>query len=148
MSIDIKIIKTEEQHKRYLAEVKKLAIGDPLPGTKEGDRLELLSKLVEDFEKARYTFERPDPISAIVFCMEEQGLLQKDIAPLLGGKNRASEVLSGKRPLTVAMVRALHEQLGIPAELLIQEQAALAEERRASYRAAKKKTAKKKLRKK
>lgn len=121
MITELKIIKTEEQYQSYLAEVEKLALEDPRPGTDAADRLELLSKLIEDFEEERYEFERPGPISAILFRMEEQGLRQKDIAPLLGGKNRASEVLSGKRPLTLTMVRALNEQLGIPAELLIQE---------------------------
>jgi HTH-type transcriptional regulator / antitoxin HigA len=118
-----KIIKTEKQYRAYLAEVERLAAEDPLPGAIDGDRLELLAKLVEDYEKARFQFERPDPISAILFRMEEQGLRQKDLAPILGGKNRASEILSRKRPLTLAMVRSLSESLGIPAELLIREPA-------------------------
>ncbi len=120
-AMEPKIIKTEAEHKAYLAEVERLASEDPLPGTQQGDRLELLAKLVEDYEKERYRFDRPDPISAIRFRMEEQGLRQKDIAPLLGGKNRASEVLAGKRPLTIAMIRALSSQLSLPADLLIGE---------------------------
>ncbi len=119
-----RIIKTQEQYKAYLAEVEKLAGEDPAPGTPAGDRLELLAKLVEDYEKERFAFQRPNPISAILFRMEEQGLRQKDLAPLLGGKNRVSEVLAGKRPLTLQMVRALNQTLHIPAELLIQEQQA------------------------
>ena len=114
-----KIIKTEAQHKAYLAEVERLASDDPAPGTEQGDRLELLAKLVEDYEKERYRFNRPDPISAIRFRMQEKGLRQKDIAPILGGKNRASEILSGKRPLTIPMIRALSSQLSLPADLLI-----------------------------
>lgn len=114
-----KIIKTDAQHKAYLAEVERLAADDPVSGSVEGDRLELLAKLVEDYEKDHYRFARPDPISAIRFRMEEQGLRQKDLAPILGGKNRVSEVLSGSRPLTVQMIRALSESLAIPAELLI-----------------------------
>jgi HTH-type transcriptional regulator / antitoxin HigA len=121
MKIEPKIIKTEKQHRLYLAEVERLAMGDPAPGTRDGDRLELLAKLVEDYEKQRFEFGRPDPIEAIVFRMEEQGLRQKDLVPILGGKNRVSEILSGKRPLTLAMVRALTDALSIPAELLIQE---------------------------
>jgi HTH-type transcriptional regulator / antitoxin HigA len=116
-----KVIKTEAQYQAYLAEVERIAADDPVPGTPEGDRLELLAKLVEDYEKGRFPFERPDPISAIRFRMQEQGLRQKDLAPILGGKNRASEVLSRKRPLTLPMVRALSESLHIPAELLIGE---------------------------
>lgn len=116
-----RIIKTEDQYRDYLAEVKRLAADDPVPGTPEGDRLELLAKLVEDYEKERFKFDRPDPVDAIRFRMEEQGLRQKDLAPILGGKNRASEILSRKRPLTLAMVRALCDKLHIPAELLIRE---------------------------
>ena len=119
--MDLKIIKNDAQHKAYLAEVERLAAEDPVPGSPDGDRLELLAKLVEDYEKERYRFARPNPISAIRFRMEEQGLRQKDLAPLLGGKNRASEVLSGSRPLTVQMIRSLSESLSIPADLLIGE---------------------------
>lgn len=123
MKIEPKIIKTEKQYRAYLAEVDRLATDDPVPGTPDGDRLELLAKLVEDYEKERFKFKRPDPIAAIRFRMEERGLRQKDIAPMLGGKNRVSEVLAGKRPLTLAMVRALNYSLHISAELLIREPA-------------------------
>lgn len=119
--IEPKIIKTEEQYRAYLAEVERLAADDPAPGTPEGDRLELLAKLVEDYEKERFKFERPDPVDAILFRMEEQGLRRKDLAPILGGKNRVSEVLARKRPLTLSMVRALSDTLQIPADLLIRE---------------------------
>ena len=124
MIIEPKIIKTEDQYRAYLAEVDRLAADDPVPGTPTGDRLELLAKLVEDYEKERFKFKRPDPIAAIRFRMEERGLRQKDLAPMLGGKNRVSEVLAGKRPLTLAMVRALNYSLHISAELLIREPAA------------------------
>lgn len=119
--IEPKIIKTGEQYGAYLAEVERLAADDPAPGTPEGDRLELLAKLVEDYEKERFKFERPDPVDAILFRMEEQGLRRKDLAPILGGKNRVSEVLARKRPLTLSMVRALSDTLQIPADLLIRE---------------------------
>lgn len=119
-----RIIKTEQQHRDAVAEVERLAAEDPLMGSTEGDRLELLAKLVEDYEKQRFAFARPDPLSAIRFRMEEQGLRQKDLAPMLGGKNRVSEVLSGKRALTIGMVRSLSESLHIPAELLVREPAA------------------------
>jgi len=69
-----KIIKTEEQYRAYLSEVEGLASVDPAPGTLDGDRLELLAKLVEDYERERFKFERPDPVEAILFRMEQQGL--------------------------------------------------------------------------
>lgn len=116
-----RIIKSDEQYRAYLAEVDRLATEDPVAGSPEGDRLELIAKLVEDYEKERFKLSRPDPVEAILYRMEEQGLRQKDLAPMLGGKNRVSEVLSRKRPLTLAMVRALSESLHIPAELLIRQ---------------------------
>ena len=122
--MDIRIIKTKQQYRRYLKEMDRLAPLDPDPRTPGGARLELLAKLVEDYEKEHFKFRKPDPVEAILFRMEEQGLRQKDIADIVGGKNRASEVLSRKRPLTLAMIRALHEKLGIPSELLIREPAA------------------------
>ena len=118
------IIKTDEQHKVFLVEVERLTALDPDPESPEGLRLELMAKLVEDYEKTRFAFAKPDPIDAIVFRMEQQGLKQKDIAPYLGGKNRASEVLSRKRSLTLPMIRSLYEKLGIPPGLLIREPAA------------------------
>ena len=119
--LEPRIIKTDDQYRAYLAEVDRLATDDPVPGTTDGDRLELLAKLVEDYEKGRFQFKRPAPIDAIRFRMEEQGLRQKDLAPLLGGRNRVSEVLAGKRPLTVAAIRALSDALHIPADLLVRE---------------------------
>jgi len=116
-----RLIKTNDQYRLYVAEAAKLAARDPSPQSKEGGRLELLAKLIEDFEKERYQFRKPDPVEAIVFRMEQRGLRQKDIANLLGGKNRASEVLSRKRPLTLPMIRAIYEKLDVPAELLIRE---------------------------
>lgn len=116
-----RIIKTDEQYRDFLAEVERLAIEDPDPASDDGARLELLAKLVSDYEKERFSFEKPDPIEAIVFRMEEAGLRQRDIADALGGKNRASEVLARKRPLSLAMIRALHDRLSIPADLLIRE---------------------------
>ncbi|HEV7800832.1 MAG TPA: transcriptional regulator [Burkholderiales bacterium] len=87
-------------------------MNDPDPATAEGARLELLAKLVEDYELQRFKFKKPDPVDAIIFRMEQQGSKQKDIASLLGGKTRASEILARKRPLTLTMIRALHESAG------------------------------------
>lgn len=118
-----KIIKSEDQYNRYLTEVERLVDLDPDAGTDDGARLELLAKLVEDFENTRFPFGKPDPVDAIIFRMEQQGLRQKDIAEFLGGKNRASEILARKRPLTLPMIRALYKNLNIPPELLIREPA-------------------------
>lgn len=115
-----RIIKGNKQYRNYLAEVERLAVSDPDIDSADGARLELLAKLVEDYERDRFAIPRPDPIDAIVFRMEQQGLRQKDIAGYLGGKNRASEVLARKRPLTLTMIRELHQNLGIPLELLVQ----------------------------
>jgi len=119
--MELRIVKTEDQYRRYLKEIEELAAHDPDPDSQEGGRLELLAKLVEEYEKTRFPIGTPDPVDVIMFRMEEQGLRQKDIADILGGKNRASEVLSRKRPLTLPMIRALHERLAIPSELLIRE---------------------------
>lgn len=119
--LEPKIIKSEDQYRTYLAEIDRLAGDDPALGTPDGDRLELLAKLVEDYEKERFHFNRPDPIAAIRFRMEESGLRQIDLAPYLGGRNRVSEVLAGKRPLTVAAIRALSDALHIPADLLVRQ---------------------------
>lgn len=116
-----RIIKTEAQYREYLAEVERLAGSDPDADSREGARLELLAKLVEDYEQSVYAFEQPDPIDAILFRMEQQGLRQRDVAEVLGGKNRASEVLARKRPLTLPMIRALSDRLKIPSEVLIRE---------------------------
>jgi HTH-type transcriptional regulator/antitoxin HigA len=119
----IRIIKTKAQHRAARDEAVRLARLDPTPESSDGLRLELLAKLIEDYEKARFVFAKPDPIDAILFRMEERGLRQTDLAKVLGGKNRASEVLARKRPLTLPMIRALHEKLDIPPALLIREPA-------------------------
>jgi HTH-type transcriptional regulator/antitoxin HigA len=121
--MELRIIKTDEQHRRYLEEARRLVKKDPGPETADGARLELLAKLIDDYERERFKFRKPDPIEAILFRMEEQGLRQSDLAEIVGGKNRASEILSRKRPLTLPMIRALNKKLGIPSELLIREPA-------------------------
>jgi HTH-type transcriptional regulator/antitoxin HigA len=133
--MDVRIIKTDDRYRRSLAEIRRLAEADPDPESAEGARLELLAKLVEDYEKQAFPLDKPDPIDALVFRMEQLGLRQKDVALLLGGKNRASEVLARKRPLTLPMIRALHRHLAIPSELLIREPAAKYETGRRTRRA-------------
>jgi HTH-type transcriptional regulator/antitoxin HigA len=119
--MEVRIIKTDEQYRHFLAELARLAGEDPEPDSEAGVRLEVLAKLVEDYERVAFPFDKPDPVAAILFRMEQQGLRQKDIAELLGGKNRASEILSRKRALTLPMIRALNKKLQIPAQLLIHE---------------------------
>lgn len=116
-----RIIKTEEEYDKALAEVERLIALDPEPTTPEGERLELNSTLVEKYELEYFPFEKPDPIETIRFRMEQQELKQRDLIPYIGSRSKVSEILSGKRSLTLSMIRALSEGLGIPAEILIQE---------------------------
>lgn len=114
-----RIIKTDAQYREYLGEIEHLCMLDPEPDSDEGERLALLALLVEDYEKARASLPLPNPIDAILFRMEEQGLKQKDLVPYIGSRGRVSEVLSGKRKLTLKMARALRKGLGIPANVLL-----------------------------
>lgn len=111
-------IRTEADYKAALKEVESLF--DALPNTPEYDRLDLLSTLVEAYEKVHYPIKPPDPIEAILYYMETRGLSRKDLEPCLGSRARVSEVLSRKRSLTLEMIRKLNQELGIPAEVLIQ----------------------------
>ncbi|PFH08804.1 HTH-type transcriptional regulator/antitoxin HigA [Collimonas sp. PA-H2] len=117
--MEYRILKSETEHQTALLEAEGLVALDPPTGSTEGDRLALLALLIEDYEKRAYQFEALDPIEIIEFRMAEQGLRQKDLVPLLGSRSRVSEVLGGKRPLTVQMIRALSSGLGIPADALI-----------------------------
>ncbi|NOT20044.1 MAG: ImmA/IrrE family metallo-endopeptidase [Sideroxydans sp.] len=117
--MNTKVIRSEEQHQDYLLEIQKLIEQAPQTGTEAAERLELLSVLVESYENQKYPIEAPDPISAIHFRMQEQGLRQADLIPYFGTRSRVSEVLSRKRPLTVNMIRALSSGLGISTETLI-----------------------------
>jgi HTH-type transcriptional regulator/antitoxin HigA len=89
------------------------------PRTADGDRLDVLVTLVEAWERKHEPMDLPDPVAAIKFRMEQSGLTPKDLVPMTGRLNRVYEVLSGKRPLTLPMIRRLHMQLAIPAESLI-----------------------------
>lgn len=116
-----KIIKTEAEYRSYLSEVERVALSDPSPESSAGARLELLSLLVEEYEKTRFRFETPSPIEAIQFRMHEQGLRQADLVPYFGSRSRVSEVLAGKRPLTVQMIRDISMGLGISADVLVSD---------------------------
>ena len=112
-----KIIKTEAEHTAALARIE--AIFDAQPGTPEGDELELLAMLVDQYEKVAFPINLPDPLAAIQFRMEQQGLKNKDLIPFIGSPSKVSEVLSGQRGLSLSMIRNLVKGLGIPAEVLI-----------------------------
>jgi HTH-type transcriptional regulator / antitoxin HigA len=117
--MDIKPIRTEADYKAALKEVAALMESDPALGTLNGDRLDVLVTLVQAFEARQFLIDLPDPIEAIKFRMEQQGLRPKDLEPMIGRSNRVYEILNRKRPLTMSMVRKLHTGLGISAECLI-----------------------------
>lgn len=111
----IRILKNEADYEAALAEIEKIMV-NPRP---DADRLELLALLVSDYEDKYYPIDMPDPVEAITFRMEQMGLTRKDLERYIGSRSKVSEVLSGKRRLSLTMIRALHEGLGIPAEVLL-----------------------------
>ena len=115
--MDIKPIRTNADHQATLREIEGLMLAEQ--NTKEGDRLDVLVTLVEAYEREHFPMELPDPVAAIKFVMEQQGLTLKDLEPAIGRPNRIYEVLNHTRPLTLAMIRNLHSRFGIPSELLI-----------------------------
>lgn len=117
----IKVIKTEQDYKEALKLVESLISHDPNPDSDEGEQLSLLSTLIQDYEDRVFPETLPSPIEAIKFRMEQANLKPADLVPFIGSRGRVSEILSGKRQLTLEMVRALSEGLGIPAEVLIQK---------------------------
>ncbi|MDE2607604.1 MAG: transcriptional regulator [Burkholderiales bacterium] len=119
--MDIRPIHTEADHKAALKEISALMDSDPAPGTAERDRLDILATLVQAYEARHMPIAAPDPVEAIKFRMEQSGLSVKDLEPIIGKSNRVYEVLNRKRPLTLAMIRRLHQSLGIPADVLIAE---------------------------
>ncbi|MBN1621851.1 MAG: hypothetical protein JW871_04590 [Endomicrobiales bacterium] len=114
-----RLIKNEEDYNLALSRIEELM--DAEQGTDEMDELELLTALVEMYEQKQYPIDWPDPVEAIKFRMEQMGLAQKDMVPYFGSKSKVSEVLNGKRPLTLSMMRELNKGLGIPAEILLKE---------------------------
>jgi HTH-type transcriptional regulator / antitoxin HigA len=113
----IKPIKSKKDYTASLKEIQRL--WDAELNTPDGDNLEILITLVEAYEEKHYPIDPPDPVEAIKFRMEQKGLRQVDLASMMGGKNRVSEVLSKKKPLTLKMIRNLHKGIGIPYESLI-----------------------------
>jgi HTH-type transcriptional regulator/antitoxin HigA len=115
-----KVIKTGKDYESALRHVESLMA----QATPDEAELELWSLLIEKYEEERFPIAAPDPIEAIRFRMEQGGLENKDLYPYLQSKSKVSEVMNGKRPLSLAMIRALHRGLKIPAEVLVQEPAA------------------------
>src|SRR5215207_9917591 len=114
---DVKPIRTEADYDAALAEVERL--WGAKTGTPEGDRLDVLATLIDAYEAEYHPMDPPDPIEAIQFRMEQQGLTRKDLEPIIGTRTRVAEVLNRKRGLSIGMIRRLHDRLGISAEILI-----------------------------
>lgn len=114
---EVKPIRTKADYRKALAEVERL--WGAKSGTLEGDRLDVLATLIDVYESEHYPMDQPDPIEAIKFRMEQQGLSRKDLEPIIGTRTRVAEVLNRKRALSIGMIRRLHDRLGISAEVLI-----------------------------
>jgi HTH-type transcriptional regulator / antitoxin HigA len=116
--MEVRPIRSEADYRVALTQVSDLVDLDPHPDSPEGERLELLSTLVEAYEARRYPMELPDPVAAIRFHMDQTGMSVADLVPYIGPRHRVYEVLGGKRPLTMPMIRRLMT-LGIPASSLV-----------------------------
>jgi len=116
--MEIRPIKTEKDYEKSLERLEE--IFDAKSGSKEGDELEVLSILIDNYENENYQIELPDPVEAIKFRMEQMGYNQNDLAEVVGLKSRASEILNRKRKLSLGMIRQLHERMNIPTDVLIQ----------------------------
>jgi len=114
----LKPIKTKKDYQQALERLDE--IFDARKGTPEGDELEILGMLIEQYENEKFPIDLPDPVEAIKFRMEQLGYSQRDLAKVVGLKSRASEILSRKRKLSLDMIRQLHAQLNIPTDVLIQ----------------------------
>src|SRR5215468_11965710 len=113
----VKPIRTEADYEAALAEVERL--WGAKAGTPRGDRLDVLATLIDAYENEHYPMDPPDPIEAIKFRMEQQGLSRRDLEGIIGTRTRIAEVLNRRRSLSINMIRRLHEELGISAEVLI-----------------------------
>lgn len=117
--MQIKPIKTEQDYEAALRAVSPMFENEPAVDSPEGDFFEVMCLLIEEYEKKHYPIASPDPVEAIKFRMEQQGLTVRDLEPAIGKLNRVYEILNGKRTLTLPMIRKLHNQFGIPLESLI-----------------------------
>lgn len=119
--MELKPLRTKKDYEAALRAVSPLFDTEPKPGTPEGDRFEVMLMLIEAYEQKHHPVAPPDPIEAIKFRMEQAGLTPKDLQPMIGRRNRVYEVLNRTRPLTLPMIRKLHQGLGIPADSLLAE---------------------------
>ncbi len=117
MNVEVKPIRSEADYEAAIEEL--AALWGAKSGTPEGDRLDVLATLIDAYEAKRDSIDPPDPIEAIKFRMEQQGLTRKDLEPVIGSRSRIAEVMNRKRGLSIDMIRRLHETLGISAEILI-----------------------------
>lgn len=117
MKSEIRPIRSEADYESALEEVERL--WGAKNGTPEGDRLDVLATLIDAYESEHDPIDTPDPVEAIKFRMEQQGLSRKDLEPLIGTRTRVAEILNRRRGLSIGMIRRLHSKLGIPAEVLI-----------------------------
>src|SRR5580700_5823270 len=117
MKSELKPIRTKTDYEKALSEVERLWGAKSC--SREGDRLDVLATLIDAYEAEHYPMDPPDPIEAIKFRMEQQGLTRRDLEEIIGTRTRIAEVLNRKRGLSIAMIRRLNERLGIPAEVLI-----------------------------
>jgi HTH-type transcriptional regulator/antitoxin HigA len=117
MAGEIKPIRTPADYDEALSDVARL--WGARSGTRDGDRLDVLATLIDNYEAQHYPMDPPDPVEAIKFRMEQQGLERKDLEPLIGTRARVAEVMNRKRGLSIEMIRRLHETLGISADVLI-----------------------------
>ncbi len=117
MAVEVNPIRSEADYEAALAEIERL--WGAKSGTQEGDRLDILATLVDAYESEHHPIDPPDPIEAIKFRIEQQGLTRRDLEAILGTRARVAEVLNRKRDLSIGMIRRLHDRLGISAEVLI-----------------------------
>lgn len=115
--MNIRPIKTDADYQAALDEIENLFEAEP--NTPQGDRLEVLTTLVEAYEERHYSIPAPDPVGALVYHIESRGLTRRDLEPYIGNRARVSEILNRKRRLTLRMIQRLHGELGIPAEVLL-----------------------------
>jgi len=119
--MDIRPIRTKRDYEKALRRIDELIAAKT--GTEEGDELDILATLVEAYEQRHFPIGAADPVDAILFRMEQEGLDRKDLEPFIGSRHRVSEVLNRKRGLSLDMIRRIHRGLGIPLEILVGEAA-------------------------
>ncbi|GHT61122.1 transcriptional regulator [Bacteroidia bacterium] len=117
-SMEIQVIKTEQDYKDALERLE--TVFDAKSGSVQGDELEVLGLLIDQYEKEHFPIDMPDPVEAILFRMEQLGYNQQDLANIVGLKSHTSEIINRKRKLSLGMIRKLHQRLNIPTDVLIQ----------------------------